>query len=154
VIECIERLSAAPSPIRYHCPDVRTFRSNARWFVALIAPWVVAACVPRDQDGFDSIGPSHRLNAIVQAADQSDDASLCGLIQQLDSDDPAARLLAIRALEKRTGQTLDYRHDDPPWKRSQGVDRWMEWYGSRDVPPGGAAAPQTAPQTAAVPEGR
>jgi hypothetical protein len=45
----------------------------------------------------------------------------------LDSDDPAARLVAIRALERITGQTLGYDHAGPEHERRLAVERWMEW---------------------------
>lgn len=106
----------------------------------LCATLLTSGCVPRDKTGFDAFGPSHRLDAIVLAADRTDDDSLRGLIQALDYDDPAARLLAIRALEKRTGQTLDYRYDAPVWERSKGVARWTDWYHSRPAPVGAAAS--------------
>jgi hypothetical protein len=47
------------------------------------------------------------------------------LVEQLDSQDPAARMLAIRALEHRTGTTLGYVHTDPEWKRQESIERWM-----------------------------
>lgn len=102
----------------------RTSRACALAAAASLAP----GCVPRDRAGFDAIGPAHRLDAIVLAADADDPDTLRGLIQQLDSDDAAARLLALRALQHRTGQTLGYRHDDPPWKRAQAVARWVRWH--------------------------
>jgi hypothetical protein len=88
---------------------------------------ILAACIPKDRAGFDAVGPARRLDAVVLAADQTDPDSLRGLIQTLDSDDPAARLLAIRALQKRTGQTLGYRYTDPPWRRAEAIQRWIAW---------------------------
>lgn len=134
-LDLVRRLDTSPGFIRYHVivPLIR-HPGLALMTLSLLG----GGCIPRDRTGFDAVGPSHRLDAIVLAADQSDDASLRGLVQQLDSDDPAARLLAIRALEKRTGQTLDYCHDDPPWKRNQGVARWTQWLDARE---GAPAAP-------------
>lgn len=143
-LDTIPSVPPAPGHHAQHAspplPGPRRAAGPAPLALALtLLPLAAAACVPRDRTGFDAIGPSHRLDAIVLAADQADDPSLQGLIQQLDSDDPAARLLAIRALEKRTGQTLDYRYDDPPWKRDAAVNRWMLWYQARDgVAPSGA----------------
>ena len=91
----------------------------------------MVACIPKDRPGFDAVGPARRLDAVVSAADATDDQSLRGLIQSLDSDDPAGRLLAITALEKRTGQTLGYRYTDPPWLRDQAVARWVQWERAR-----------------------
>ncbi|MCA9287766.1 MAG: hypothetical protein KDA05_04230 [Phycisphaerales bacterium] len=107
----------------------------------------LGACIPRDQAGFTAIGPAHRLDAIVLAADASDHDSLRGLIQQLDSDDAAARLLAIRALERRTGQTLGYEHDAPPWRRDRAIEAWVAWY---DQASAATLQPRAAPIPPAV----
>ena len=50
-----------------------------------------------------------------------------GLIGQLESTDPAARLLAIQALERRTGETLGYQHAAPVWERRAAVNRWKQY---------------------------
>lgn len=136
-------LHTPPAACRYHlivppprhCP-----------LVLLLLPLLAGGCIYRDQTGFDAVGPSHRLDAIVLAADQTDDDSLKGLISQLDSDDPAARLLAIRALEKRTGQTLGYEHDAPPYVRNAAAREWVTWYNARppEAAPGSTAQPTPA----------
>lgn len=88
----------------------------------------LAACLPSEKPGFDEPNPNRRLDAIVQASDPgADPATLRKLVEQLDSQDPAARMLAIRALEKRTGTTLGYIHTDPEWKRQEAVDRWIKY---------------------------
>lgn len=81
-----------------------------------------------EQRGFDAPNPSRRLDAIVDASAQdADPATLLRLVEQLDSQDPAARMLAIRALEKRTGETLGYVHTDPEWARQEAVERWIKY---------------------------
>lgn len=109
--------------------------------LACLLAALAAGCIPRDRAGFDAVGPAHRLDAVVLAADASDRESLRGLIQTLDSDDPAARLLAIRALQKRTGQTLGYRYTDPPWRRAPAIQEWIDWERGLDngAPPEAAA---------------
>jgi len=129
---------------------VRPFRHYARALL-LALPLLAGSCVYRDQTGFDAVGPSHRLDAIVLAADQTDDDSLRGLISQLDSDDPAARLLAIRALEKRTGQTLDYQHDAPPYQRNAAARNWVDWYHARGQPAGASPDVRSIPGASAPP---
>ncbi len=57
----------------------------------------------------------------------------------LESDDPAERMLAIRALERITDQTLGYHHEDPEWKRVESVNRWEHWLESNET-----ALPETA----------
>lgn len=91
--------------------------------LTLLAP---AGCIPTERAGFDAASPSRRLDAIVQASEPgSDPDTIARLVEQLDSQDPAARMLAIRALESRTGETKGYIHTDPEWKRQAAVDRWI-----------------------------
>ncbi|MCC5824107.1 MAG: HEAT repeat domain-containing protein [Planctomycetes bacterium] len=100
-----------------------------------VCGWVFVAfglagfgCLPSEQPAFDATGPTNRLHAIVQASgSDADPRSLPMLVEQLDSQDPAARMLAIRALENRTGTTLGYSHTDPEWKRQESIERWMNY---------------------------
>ncbi|MCC6320253.1 MAG: HEAT repeat domain-containing protein [Phycisphaerales bacterium] len=89
-------------------------------------PWGCAG-VPQEAS-FDRPDPSSRLLAIQEAAQKHDRDSLRSLIRALDSDDPAERLLSIRALEHRTGQTLGYDHSARRAGRSEAVQRWVEWF--------------------------
>lgn len=94
--------------------------------VMVVSLAAVGGCLPTERASFEATAPNKRLDAIVQASDAHDPASLMGLVSQLESSDPAARLLAIRALEHRTGMTLGYHHSDPEWKRRAAVDRWKD----------------------------
>lgn len=85
------------------------------------------ACIPPVPEGFNSPDPTRRLNAIVRAADERDSGAIPDLIVQLESSDPAARLLAIRTLESLTGETLGYDPVSPDWQRAEAVDRWEVW---------------------------
>ena len=87
----------------------------------------VGGCA-RPPGGFGSPEPGARLVAIMQAAHDRDQSAIPHLIESLDSDDSAVRLMAIGTLEELTGQTLGYRHEDPLWRRDQAVDRWVAWY--------------------------
>lgn len=88
----------------------------------------LAGCIPSEKADFDAAGPSRRLEAIVLASgSDADPRSLPRLVEQLDSQDPAARMLAIRALEKRTGTTLGYNHTDPGWQRQEAIERWIKY---------------------------
>ena len=98
---------------------------------AALSPLV--GCVPKVRPGFDAVAPNARLDAIVAAADASDRASLEKLVEQLDSGDDATRMLAIRALERRTGTTLGYEHDAPIWQRREAVNRWVERLAEADL---------------------
>jgi hypothetical protein len=88
---------------------------------------LVSCAPPAERGGFDSPHPAADLFASRAAA--SDPAmagrNIPSLIELLESDDPAVRMVAIMALEELTGTSLGYRHFDPPWMREQYVDRWV-----------------------------
>jgi HEAT repeat protein len=98
-----------------------------RWPVMVAGAALLGACAPpASRGGFDSPDPAAKLYAIERAMRRGDRAAVPQLVEQLDSDDPAVRLLAISALERLTGQTYGYRHDDPPWQRQDAIRRWVE----------------------------
>lgn len=102
------------------------------WGVAAVCP-MVGGCLPASKVSFDSPDPNRRLDAIARAGEGGegdlDPGTLRALVGQLEATDPAARMLAIRALERRTGQTLGYDASDPEWKRTPAVRRWKEYAG-------------------------
>lgn len=78
--------------------------------------------------GFDSPEPAARNVAIVDSVDKPDSpATLRGLVSMLSSDDPATRLLAIAALERRTGQRLGYDPAAPDQERKEAIRAWNQW---------------------------
>ena len=77
--------------------------------------------------GFASADPGTRLDAAVEAAARKDKSSIPELIKLLDSDDPAARLVAIKTLHRLTGTTNGYDHAAPELARRAAVDRWVVW---------------------------
>lgn len=79
---------------------------------------------PNPKVGFDSPAPTKRMDAIAQAADQTDPESRRMLVDKLGSEDPSERMLAIRALEKREGTTLGYDHAAPDWERLEAIQKW------------------------------
>src|SRR5690606_16737875 len=85
------RAGSATIPPMARAVAVRTAGSAA-------AALALGGCMPSEKEGFDAAGPSKRLDAIVRASEPgSDPRSLARLVEQLDSQDPAARMLAIRA---------------------------------------------------------
>ena len=100
--------------------------------VLALAP--LLGCRPGQVKGFDSPQPAARIDAIVEAAARGDEGATRDLIAMLDSDDPLARMLAIRTLERMTGQTLGYQHDAPEPQRRAAVDRWVQWEQSGHTP--------------------
>lgn len=91
---------------------------------------MVAGCssAPR---GFDSPEPAERIAAATEAARTRDATAVPNLITLLRSDDPAVRMVSIRALEAITGETLGYNHAGPERERERAVRRWVEWYEGR-----------------------
>jgi len=71
--------------------------------------------------------PAYKIPAMKSAVGNKDAAAIPRLIDALDSDDSAVRLYAIIALEKLTGQTLDYEfYADRP-DRQPAIQRWKQW---------------------------
>lgn len=93
---------------------------------------LAAGCsLPSQQTGFRSDDPEQRTKALGAAARSDDRTRIPDLIAMLDSSDPAQRMLAIRSLERMTGQTLGYDHAAPEPQRAAAIDRWMKWEASR-----------------------
>jgi hypothetical protein len=78
--------------------------------------------------GFDSPNPGAKLDAITDTAAAEDRSHVKDLIECLDSDDPAVRMVSILTLERLTGQTLGYDFAAPEWEREPAVRSWVEWY--------------------------
>lgn len=91
------------------------------WLVMMVGGCVE---IPR---GFDSPEPAARMQAAVDAAARNDRSAIPKIISLLDSDDPATRMVAIRSLERLTGQTLGYDHAAPETQRAQAIQRWVDW---------------------------
>jgi hypothetical protein len=94
---------------------------------------LLAGCLPDPKVGFDSPAPSKRLDAIVQASELEDNDSLVKLVEKLRSHAPAERMFAIRSLEQRTGETLDYDHAATHWQRIAAYNRWLEYLETRGI---------------------
>lgn len=100
--------------------------------ILLVAP---AACGPAaTAGGFDSANPAAKMYAIEEAARTNDRAAIPRIVEQLESDDPAVRSLAISALRRLTGETFGYRDFDPPAARQAAVERWVRAVLADDIP--------------------
>jgi hypothetical protein len=96
-------------------------------FCAIAAALAQTSCGPPAIDGgFDSANPAAKMYAIEYAARDGDRAAVMSIIEQLSSDDPAVRLLAIGALQRMTGETYGYHHYDPSWKRQEAIELWVQ----------------------------
>jgi len=89
---------------------------------------LVGCADPDSAVGFHEAGPEARVRAIRQAGNRDDKKAIPDLIELLQSDDPAERLLSIRTLEKMTGQTLGYDHTAGQEQRREAAKRWADWY--------------------------
>lgn len=90
---------------------------------------VLAGCA-KVPVGFDAPSEFRRMDAVVVAAKENDQSpeTVRHMIEQLDSFDPAMRMISIRTLERMMGQTLGYDYAAPEWARDLAVERWVEWY--------------------------
>ena len=76
--------------------------------------------------GFDSPDPASRLYAIARAGRQRQGSAIPDLIESLESDDPAVRMMAIVALERITGTRMGYNPYGPWIDRQAAADAWAD----------------------------
>ncbi len=95
------------------------------------AALLACACAPpASKGGFDSPDPAAKMTAIRKAGQAGALTATRQIVEQLDCEDPAVRILAISVLERLTGETYKYRFDDPPYLRRAAIKRWQEALGS------------------------
>ena len=84
-------------------------------------------CTPAaSHGGFDSPNPASKLYAIRRAGDARDRGSVPNLVEQLESDDPAVRMMTIGALQRITGTRMGYNPYGSVIDRSAAIDRWVQ----------------------------
>jgi hypothetical protein len=93
-----------------------------------------ACTAPPTEADFDSPHPTARLYAIERAGAERDRTATPRLIEQLDSDDPMVRMLAIEALLRIEADTHGYRHGDPPHVRRAAIEQWVEHVSGQATP--------------------
>ncbi len=69
-----------------------------------------------------------RVRAAAVDDAQADSDTLAELIATLDSDDPAARMVASGRLRRETGMDFGYEATAPVPDRRLAADRWEAWY--------------------------
>ncbi len=113
---------------------------RSRIWILIIAVGAAAGCAgPRTSEGgFDSLEPGSRLHAINRAGQQRDATALADLIESLESDDPAIRMMAIVALEQITGTRLGYDPYAPHGERQAAADEWLQSWRSGQIDAGAA----------------
>lgn len=107
--------------------------ANLLCIAAPLGALLCACSLPEDQADFSSNLPSDRALATALAARGDEPADIPDLIAQLDSSDAAVRLLAQRALQKRTGESFGYHYADGEAERSAAVARWADWYRQQEA---------------------
>ena len=98
--------------------------------IASLATLLGAGCAapPASQGGFDSPTPGAKMYAIEYAIERNERSveTTAHIVEQLDSDDPAVRLLAGLALRHLCGTDLGYHYDDAPYVREQAILQWVK----------------------------
>ncbi len=99
-----------------------------RTIASLACALLQGACAPPVTEGtFDAPDPASRLYAIERAMRTGNRTAVPQIIEQLDSDDPVIRMMAIEALKVlNDGETFDYRYDDPEPLRRAAIRRWVQ----------------------------
>jgi len=96
----------------------------------MIAAALLAGCGSiREHRGIASEDPAEKIPAIKQAGAAKDKNAVRQLIKELNHDDPAVRFYSIQALERITGETLDYHFYADEDQRKPAITRWNEWLG-------------------------
>ena len=72
----------------------------------------------------EAYDPAARIQAIVIAADQGKMELVPALVDRLDDEDGAVRLFAIVALERLTGERMDYSYAAPANERRAAIEAW------------------------------
>ena len=117
------------------CRDMSCLFLLRSALAGVIAAACAGACSPKMVQGFDSPEPAARNVAIVQSVDQpSSPTTLRDLVSMLNSDDPATRLLAIAALERKTGQRLGYDPAASDQERKEAIRAWDRWLAEQSEP--------------------
>ncbi len=79
----------------------------------------------------ESKDPAERIRAIHSIGEDRVDELLPVLVNRLDDEDVAVRLYAIVALEKLTGQRLDYEYAAESSRRRDAVVNWRRYIEKR-----------------------
>ena len=96
---------------------------------ALAASCAVGGCagVGREPAVITSNDPASKIPAIKKAVDARQTATAPQLVNSLDSEDPAVRFYAIRALRDLTGETFGYVWYAGDGDRARAVQNWKLW---------------------------
>jgi len=87
---------------------------------------MIAGCggAPAANQGVDDAEPRARMASIAQPRGDADERRMWELIEALESDDPAVRMMAIATLERITGTRRGFEPYNSSETRQVAVDRW------------------------------
>ena len=91
-------------------------------------------CFARDPIDIRSEDPGSKIPAIRRAARQQDMRAARQLVRDLDSDDPAVRFFAIRALRGLTAEDYGYQYWADEESREPAVKQWRAWLDRQEDP--------------------
>jgi len=127
-------------------------RGGRRFSLSVLAFGLVQltlGCADNWRDQIQSPDPVARARSIAKAAQWSDRKAIPLIVDRLEDEDGAVRMVAIMALKQIVGKDFGYRPYDPLHLRSLSVRRWRDWW-NRDRIKG----PSTRPVTTTGPTGR
>lgn len=105
------------------CPMARTVTP----FLVGVMMATGACSAPPPAGDFSAADTASVIRSIETVVRDRDTSKLRKIVEQLDSDDPAVRLVAISALHTLTGETCGYHYDDPPSFRQPAIERWVAY---------------------------
>lgn len=106
----------------------KSFSRRSAPAIVVTAGVLLSGCtLPRAEPSLLDSDPTAKIPAIKSSAESSDQKSVATLVEELDSDDPAVRFYAIRALQDITGHTFGYRYFDDELERREELYAWRVW---------------------------
>ena len=105
---------------------------NRRILSLALLVFALSGCASPEKPSLSSKDPNLLIPAMQEAARTHDEQAVGQLVVDLESDDPAIRFYAIRALKEITGNTLGYRYYDEDAERKPAVKRWKQWLKDRE----------------------
>ncbi len=112
-------------PIHHYC---RVSLLKPVLLLAVTGLLMGGCSVQGEEPSLTASDPQAQNSWIAHAVEARDMSAAPGLIELLDSSDPAERLVAIGALRSITGENHGYRIADPPTVRAAAADRWEAWW--------------------------
>jgi hypothetical protein len=103
-------------------------RGTAAWLLGFLGDPRSAGAL---QVATDDPAPLVRYEAGAALLRMGDARGFAPLVAGLEDADVRSRSRCLIVLQERTGETFDYRPNDPPEERAAAVGRWRAWVASR-----------------------